>query len=71
MDNGGFMDNPKDRVHALLQKLSENVSHEDIHYHRYVLEKVQRGLQRAESEGGVTHGDARARLGQLLASQSG
>ena len=57
------MGNPKDKIHALLQKLSENVSHQDIHYHRYVLEKVQRGLQRAESEGVVTHGDARVRLG--------
>jgi hypothetical protein len=62
------MGNPKDQIHALLQKLSENVSHEDIHYHRYVLEKVQRGLQRAESEGVVTHGDARTRLAQWLAS---
>ena len=58
------MVNPKDQVYALLQKLSEDASYEDIQYHLYVLEKVQRGLRRAESEGGVTHGDARTRFGQ-------
>lgn len=62
------MGNPKDQVHALLQKLPEDASYEDIQYHLYVLEKVQRGLQRAESEGAVSHGDAKARLGQWLAS---
>lgn len=62
------MGNPKDQVHALLQKLPEDASYEDIQYHLYVLEKVQRGLQRAELEGVVSHGDAKARLGQWLAS---
>lgn len=62
------MGNPKDKIQALLQNLSESVSHESIDYHRHVLEKVQRGLQRAESEGVVTHADARARLSQWLAS---
>lgn len=49
------MGNPKDQVHALLQKLPEDASYEDIQYHLYVLEKVQRGLLRAESEGAVDH----------------
>jgi len=61
------MGNPKDQVHALLQKLPEDASYEDIQYHLYVLEKVQRGLQRAEVEGVMAHGDAKARLGQWLA----
>jgi hypothetical protein len=66
----GFIDNLKDNIHALLQKLSEKASPEDIQYNHYVLEKVLRGLQRAESEGVVTHADAKARLGRWLALQS-
>lgn len=65
---GGPVGNPKDQVHALLQKLPEDASYEDIQYHLYVLEKVQRGLLRAESEGAVDHTEAKGRLGQWLAS---
>jgi len=56
------MSTPKDNVSALLQKLPDNASYEDIQYH--VLEKVDRGLKRAETEGAVAHDDARTRLGQ-------
>lgn len=62
------MGNPKDEVHSLLAKLPEDASYEDIQYHLYVLEKVQRGLQRAEIEGAVSHGEAKARLGKWLGS---
>jgi hypothetical protein len=62
------MGNPKDQVQSLLQKLPENASYEDIQYHLYVLEKVQRGLLRAESEGAVDHAEAKGRLKQWLAS---
>ncbi len=62
------MGKPKDEVHSLLEKLPEDASYEDIQYHLYVLEKVQRGQSRAEAEGAVSHGDAKARLGKWLAS---
>lgn len=62
------MGNPKDQVQALLQKLPEDASYEDIQYHLYVLEKVQRGLLRADSEGTVEHVEAKGRLGKWLAS---
>ncbi len=62
------MVNPKDQVYALLQNLPKDASYEDIRYHLYVLQKVQCGLQRTESEGVVAHGDVKARLGQWLAS---
>lgn len=62
------MGNPKDQVQALLQKLPEDASYEDIQCHLYVLEKVQRGLLRSESEGAVDHVKAKGRLGQWLAS---
>ena len=62
------MVNNKDQVYALLQRLSEEVSYEDIQYHLYVFEKVQRSLRRVESDGAVAHEDVKARLGQWLAS---
>ena len=52
----------------MLQALPEETSYEDIQYHLYVLEKVKRGLQRAETEGAVSHEDAKARLGKWLAA---
>lgn len=62
------MGSPKDEVSLLLDKLPNDASYEDIQYHLYVLEKVQRGLKRAEAEGAVSHQDAKARLGKWLAS---
>jgi len=61
------MGSPKDEVSALLKKLPDDASYEDIQYHLYVLEKVKRGLNRADSEGVVSHESAKARLGKWLA----
>ena len=62
------MSTPKAEVASMLQALPEETSYEDIQYHLYVLEKVKRGLQRAETEGAVSHEDAKARLGKWLAA---
>lgn len=51
----------------MLQALPEETSYEDIQYHLYVLEKVKRGLARAETERAISHEDAKARLGKWLA----
>lgn len=61
------MGNPKDQVQAPPQKLPEDASYEDIQYHLYVLEKVQRGLLRADTEGTVEHAEAKGRLSQFCA----
>jgi hypothetical protein len=60
--------NPKTEVATMLDALPESSSFEDIQYHLYVLEKVKRGLQRADAEGSVAHEDAKARLGKWLGS---
>ena len=60
------MATPKDEVTTMLGALPEDSSFEEIQYHLYVLEKVKRGLQRAENEGVVSHPDAKARLGKWL-----
>jgi hypothetical protein len=61
------MGNPKDEVASLLKNLPDDASYEDIQYHLYVLEKVKHGLQRADTEGVVSHETAKARLGKWLA----
>ncbi len=52
----------------MLEALPEDASLEDIQYHLYVLEKVRRGLERAETEGKISHEEAKARLGRWLAA---
>ena len=61
------MGSPKDEVSSLLEKLPDDASLEDIQYHLYVLEKVKRGLARADTGGAIAHDDAKARLGKWLA----
>ena len=57
----------KDEVAELLRKLPDDCSLEDIQYHLYVLEKVRRGLEVADSQGAVPAAEAEARLGKWLA----
>jgi len=56
------MRTPKYEVASMLKSLPENSSFEDIQYHLYVLQKIRRGLDRAEHEGVVSHRDAKAFL---------
>ena len=62
------MSTPKAEVAAMLETLPDDSSFEDIQYHLYVLEKVNRGIERAETEGVVSHEDAKIRLGKWLAA---
>lgn len=62
------MSTPKSEVAAMLSTLPESSSFEDIQYHLYVLEKVNRGLSRADSEGALSHEEATKRLGKWLAN---
>ena len=41
----------KEEVEALLSKLPDDCSIEDIQYHLYVIEKVRKGLEVADSQG--------------------
>jgi hypothetical protein len=59
---------PKAEVKSMIEGLPEDASLEDIQYHLYVLEKVKRGLERAESEGAIPHEEAKARLSKWLAA---
>jgi hypothetical protein len=56
----------KQQVESLLHKLPDNCSLEDIQYHLYVLEKVQRGLEEAQTSGTLSQEEAEKRLGKWL-----
>ena len=48
----------KEEVKALLDKLPDECSLEDVQYHLYVVEKINRGIKRAEKEGTITQVEA-------------
>lgn len=56
----------KEEVASLLERLPDDCSLEDIQYHLYVLEKVRRGLERADTEGVIGQEEAEARLSKWL-----
>jgi predicted transcriptional regulator len=58
----------KAEVASMLEALPDDSEFEDIQYHLYVLEKVKRGLMRADSEGVISHENAKARLDKWLAT---
>ena len=45
------MKTAKQEVKSLLDKLPDDCTLEDIQYHLYAAEKIQRGIERAKSEG--------------------
>ena len=45
------MSTAKEEVRVLLDKLPDKCALEDVQYHLYVVEKIQRGIERADAEG--------------------
>ena len=56
------MSTAKDEVRALLDKLPEDCSLEDVQYHLYVVEKVRRGIDRAAQEGTLSQEEVEGRF---------
>ena len=56
----------KQEVKSLLQKLPDDCTLEDVQYHLYVIEKVNRGLQRAKKEGTLSQKEVEKRLGKWI-----
>lgn len=56
------MNAAKEKIRELLEKLPEDCTVEDVQYHLYVLEKIQRGKSRIESEGAITQEESEKRL---------
>ena len=60
------MNEVKDEIGALLQKLPDDCTMEDVQYHLYVIEKVRRGIQRVDGEGELLQPQVEQRLQQGL-----
>jgi len=62
------MSTAKEEVHALLTKLPDDCSLEDIQYHLYMIEKVRNGLEVAEtdSQGAIPQEEVEQRFGKWL-----
>jgi hypothetical protein len=60
------MSTAKQDVELLLNKLPDDCSVEDIQYHLYVLDKVRRGLEDANSNGSLSQEEVEARLSKWL-----
>ncbi|MGB5438679.1 MAG: hypothetical protein WBN90_03390 [Gammaproteobacteria bacterium] len=56
------MSTAKEDVRVLLDKLPDDCSIEDVQYHLYVVEKIHRGIERAETEGVLSQDDAERKL---------
>ena len=56
------MSTAKEDVKALLDKLPDDCSLEDVQYHLYVVEKIRRGIERAETETVSSQDDVERKL---------
>ena len=59
------MKTAKNEVQSLLNKLPDDCAIEDIQYHLYVIEKIRRGIGRANKEGAMSQQDVEKRLNKL------
>lgn len=60
------MQTTKQEVTALLDRLPEDSSLEDVQYHLYVIEKIRRGIERTEGEGALSQEQAEQHLKKWL-----
>lgn len=60
------MSTAKREVEALLEKLPDDCSLEDIQYHLYVIEKVRHGLDVANSKGTISEQETEEQLSKRL-----
>jgi hypothetical protein len=60
------MSSAKEEVQALINRLPDDCSLEDIQYHLYVLEKVQRGLETADTKAAVSQEEVERILDKWL-----
>ncbi len=58
------MNTAKSEVKAILDKLPDDCSLEDVQYHLYVVEKINKGIERAEKEGIISQDDMERNLGK-------
>ncbi|MEQ1604532.1 MAG: hypothetical protein ABL999_06660 [Pyrinomonadaceae bacterium] len=57
-----------EEVEALIERLPDDATIEDLQYHLHVIDKVRKGLESIENDGGLTQEQVEARLGKWLVS---
>ena len=62
----GAMNTAKEAVRRILDELPDNASLEDIQYHIYVREKIERGLRDVEAGRVVDQAEAKRRMAKWL-----
>jgi len=62
------MNTAKREVESLLQRLPDDCTLEDVQYHLYVVEKIRRGVELADTQGTLTQEEVETRCGNLLMS---
>jgi predicted transcriptional regulator len=60
------METAKEQVQHILETLPEDVSLEDIQYHIYVRQAIQRGIDDVEGGRVVSHAEVQGRLSKWL-----
>ncbi len=60
------MGSPKDEVRRILDQIPDDVSYEDIQYHIYVPEKIERGLKDIEEGHVLSQEEAEQRMSKWL-----
>ncbi len=58
----------KKEAQNMIKNLPDDCTYEDIQYHLYVVEKIQKGLDRAESGQTTSHENAQERMGKWLSN---
>jgi len=56
----------KDEAYKMITNLPENCTYEDIQYHLYVIEKIQKGKERAAAGETLSHDNAKKRISKWL-----
>jgi len=56
----------KKNIEQMIRSLPDNSSVEDIQYHLYVLDKIQKGQQAIRDGKGISHEEAKARLSKWI-----
>lgn len=60
------MARPKDQVRKLLDELGDNVSLEEIQYHIYVRQKVEKGREEVDKGMSISHTEVEERMSRWL-----
>ncbi len=60
------MNTAKEQVKSLLTNLSDDCSIEDVQYHLYVAQKIEKSLYRVENEGTLSQQQVEEKLGKWI-----